>query len=496
MEIRAFASLLWRWVWFIGLVALLSGILAFVISTRLTPTYESKVTVTVARRSAADSEYVGVNERPTATYIELLRKRPVLDAVIARLQLNTDAATLERQLRISVPRNTSLIVLTVKDSDPERAASIANEIVNLVSQRGRELLGNDVTLGRYSLFVVDPARAATEPVSPNIPLNVAVLSVVGALLAVGVIVLREYLDDRIRSPDEIAYLVGAKTMATIPPQPALQVRGKPLVIRDSFAPAAESYRMLRAYIDHVAASRPVQTLLVTSATSAEGTSTTIANLAVVLAQVGRRVVLVDADLRNPSLHTIFQQPNERGLTTALQSDVTHLKDHFVSTGIANLSLLTSGPLPSNPAEVIGSPQMVALIERLKAEADIILLDSPALLSVVDSIDLARLCDACVLVVRSGVLRAGVLVNAYDRLRQFGIEPLGVVLNGCKTVPVSAVRRTQPVRASHTVGDHASAVSDREYHSNDGSPSVTEQRPDTRLAVSRSIPSSQDIPTRG
>lgn len=483
MEIKAFASLLSRWAWVIALAALLGGALAYVISSQLPPSYESSATVTVARRSTAGGEFMGINDRPTATYIELLRERPVLEAVISRLQLNIDPETLDKHLRVSLLRNTSLIVVNVTDTDPQRAADIANEIVSLVSQRARELLGNDVTIGRYSLHVVDPARAESRPVSPNIPLNVIVVAVVSAMLATGWVLLREYMDDRVRSADEVNHLIGARTLAAVPQQTATVVRGKPLAATDSFAPATESYRMLRAHIEHVAASQPIRTLLVTSAADHEGKSTTLANLAVVLAQAGKHVVLVDTDLRNPTLHTLFQQPNARGVTTAVQNEAGNLTSHLVPTGIANLDLLPSGPLPSNPAELIGSSQMVSLIERLKAHADIVLLDSPALLSVVDPITLANLADATVLVVRSGTLRAGSLVSARDRLAQFGIEPLGVVLNGTKSTrshvaPASGAQSgpfaKRPLEADRSGDEPDSATPSGSYLGTP--PSASEQRP--------------------
>lgn len=431
MEIKTYANLLWRWSWLIALAALLGGLLAYVVSLQLPPAYESAATVAVARRSAADSEFTAVSDRPVATYFELLRKRPVLETVINDLQLDVQPQELDRQLRVSVLRNTSMIVLTVTDTDPERAAAIANEIVNLVSQRGRELLGNDVTIRRYSLHILDPARAPTRPVSPNIPLNVAVLAVVSAMLAMGAVLLIEHFDDRVRSVEEINRLVGMPALATIPQQGWTQTRGKPVAASDSFSPAVESYRMLRAHIEHVSESRSIHSLLVTSATDREGKSTTIANLAVVLAQAGKRVILVDTDLRKPTLHTIFQQPNTRGVTTALQSEGEGVSSNLVPTGIPNLQLMPSGPLPANPAELVGSPQMAALIDRLEAHADIVLLDSPALLPVVDPVSLARLCDATVLVARAGAVRAESLVDARERFAQFGIEPLGVVLNAVK-----------------------------------------------------------------
>jgi capsular exopolysaccharide synthesis family protein len=430
MEIKAYLGLIWRWFWLITLAALLSGTLAYIVSGQIPPTYEASTIVTVARRVAADSEYTPLSERPTATYVELLRKRTVLDEVISRLGLNVDSRTLERQLRVGVIRDTALIRVTVSDRDPGRATAIASALVDLVSMRGHELLGNDVTIRRYSLHVIDPAQVASLPVSPTIPLNVAVMAVIGALLTLGGVLIWAQFDDRVQSAEAIQALTGITTLATIPHQGIARMQGRPIAARDERDPVVEMYRMLRVHIEHLATSRPLHTLLVLSATRGEGKSTTVANLAIVLARAGRQVILVDGDLRRPSLHTLFRQSNERGVTTALTNATTEsLESYLMPTGIANLRLMPSGPLPANPAELLGSPQMRQLIEQLSASGAMILIDSPALLEVVDAITLARFCDATLLVARAGATRSGTLVTALERLAQFDVRPLGVVLNG-------------------------------------------------------------------
>ena len=430
MEIKAYLSLIWRWFWLITLTALLGGSLAYIVSMQIPPTYEASTIVTVARRVAADSEYTSLSERPTATYVELLRKRTVLDEVISQLGLNVDSRTLERQLRVGVIRDTALIRVTVSDRDPGRAAAIAGTLVDLVSMRGQELLGNDVTIRRYNLHVIDPAQVASLPVSPNIPLNVAVVAIISALLTLGGILIWVQFDDRVQSAEALQALTGITPLATIPHHGMARMQGRPIAARDERDPVVERYRMLRVHVEHLAAGQPLRTLLVLSATRGEGKSTTVANLAIVLARAGRQVILVDGDLRQPVLHNLFRQSNERGVTTALASIATEsLESHLMPTGIANLRLMPSGPLPANPAELIGSPQMQQLLERLSASGAMVLLDSPALLEVVDAITLARFCDATLLVARAGATRTGTFVTALERLEQFDIRPLGVVLNG-------------------------------------------------------------------
>jgi polysaccharide biosynthesis transport protein len=447
MEIKAYLSLIGRWAWLIILAALLGGGLAYVVSTQIPPTYEAATTVTVARRSAADSEFMPLSGRPTATYVELLRKRSVLDSVITRLQLDVSAEDLEQQLRVTPLRDTALIRVVVTADDPWLAASIANELVSYVARHGYELLGNDVTIRRYSLHVIDPALPAERPVSPNIPLNTVVLAMVSALLALGGVLIREQLDDRVRTAGAVDTLTGLTTLATIP-QPRWGQMHLPTTT-DATSSAAESYRMLRAHIMHRAAGQPLRTLLVTSTHPGEGKSTTAANLAVVLAQAGQHVLLVDANLRQPGLHTYFGQANARGLANVLTNPAGDLQAELAPTGIAHLSLLPSGRLPSNPVELVASPQFKQLLERLKAEYDFVVLDSPALLPVIDAVTLAQHCDATLLVVGAGQIRAGDLVRGHERLGQFGLEPLGVVLNRVAPMrgyrPAYQAQEPQPAR---------------------------------------------------
>jgi len=169
-------------------------------------------------------------------------------------------------------------------------------------------------------------------------------------------------------------------------------------------------------------------LLVTSSQPEEGKSTTVANLGVVMAQNGRSVILVDTDLRKASLHKVFSLPNNQGVTTALLSEGESVVEHLQETAIANLRVLTSGPLPPNPSELLGSQKMQALISQLKEEADILLFDSPPFLSAADGAVLAHALDGVLLVVRSGKVRPGTVARIVRSMQEIDARLLGVVLS--------------------------------------------------------------------
>src|SRR5262245_44580838 len=199
---------------------------------------------------------------------------------------------------------------------------------------------------------------------------------------------------------------------------------------DPSSPVAEAYRTLRTNIQFSSLDKPVRTLLATSSGPEEGKSTTLANLAVVLAQAEKRVILVDCDLRKPALHKLFGLPNAAGLTSLLvQDDLKELP--LQEVGLAGLSVLTSGPLPPNPSELLGSQRLAHLIERLKEEADYVLFDTPPVIAVTDAAVLATRLDGAILVVSAGRTRRDLAQKAKAQLERVNANILGVVLNNVK-----------------------------------------------------------------
>jgi len=188
---------------------------------------------------------------------------------------------------------------------------------------------------------------------------------------------------------------------------------------------AEAYRTLRTNIQFSSLDEPLRTLLVASASADEGKSTTLANLAVTFAQAGRRTILVDSDLRRPSLHAIFGTANDQGLTTMLLQDDAPAP--LIETPIEGLRLLPSGPIPPNPSELLASRRLEGAIARLRDDADLVLFDSPPALAVSDAAVLSRRVDGVVLVVRAGTTRREHAARARQVLERAGARLLGVVL---------------------------------------------------------------------
>lgn len=278
------------------------------------------------------------------------------------------------------------------------------------------------------LTIIEPAQLPTSPVSPNVTMNVLIAATVGLALALGAALLLEYIDDTIKSTDDLTIALGLTALGSVNRIDGRHYRDKLIASHDPFSPTAESYRMLRTNLQFMTIDQSVQSMMLTSPNPDEGKSTTAANLGVIMAQADLKTVLVDADLRRPTLHKTFQVSNLEGLTDLLRVPGVDISDHLKSTGIENLQVITSGPLPPNPSEMLSSQRMINLLQELKEIADVIIFDSPPVLAVTDATVLSRQVDGVILVTQARRTRRGATRQAIERLEHVGGRILGCVLN--------------------------------------------------------------------
>ncbi len=278
------------------------------------------------------------------------------------------------------------------------------------------------------LAIIEPAQAEFSPIRPRVKLNTALAGMVGFLLALGVIFLLEYLDDTLKSVDDVSQILGIITLGQINQMKGKQYQEQQLVSQNLFSPEAEAYRMIRSNIQFMAVDQPVKAISVTSAIPGEGKSTTTANLGVIMAQAGLKTVIVDADLRRPTQHEIFQIPNLAGLTELLCSSELEADNYLRMTGIENLQIITSGALPPNPAELLSSKRMEQLLATLNGLADMVIYDTPPVLLVADTAVLSNRMDGTMLVIEAGRTRRDTARQAIANLQQANARLLGVVLN--------------------------------------------------------------------
>jgi polysaccharide biosynthesis transport protein len=288
-----------------------------------------------------------------------------------------------------------------------------------------------------SVRVLEAASVPTKPVAP-VPLVDTSLAAAGALiLACLAALLIEYLDDTLKTSQDVARVLNQRTLGTIGRLPKAMRPSDYLVAdADPLSPFAEAYRILRTNVQFsslTAADRSARRVVVTSAAGYEGKTLTACNLAITMAQAGTRVLLCDTDLRRPAVHRMFGASNRVGLTTLLLEDRLAVDTAVLNTRVGHLKILPSGPLPPNPAELLGSAVMERRLGQLAELADVLIFDSLAVVDVSDTSVLATRCDGVVLVVRAGRTRTDLVRRSAAILDQVGANVLGVVLNGVPRV---------------------------------------------------------------
>jgi polysaccharide biosynthesis transport protein len=319
------------------------------------------------------------------------------------------------------------------------------QYLNTLVQRQRELQvtsndrSNEVSIATYS-------RLRTTPIGPARLRNIVIAFLLSLIAGIGLAFLLDFLDDTVKSIDDVDRYIHLPSLALIPASRSDRARlialpgGPPAgpsestalaMIDDARSPIAESYRHLRTSLLLSSAGQPPKTILVTSSQPSEGKTTTAINTAFMLAQTGAEVLIVDCDLRRPRLHAHFEIPNSRGLTNLLsgERDLDSLLQPYEK--LPNLKLLTSGPVPPNPAELLGSDQMRKLLGMLGERFGHIIIDSPPAISFTDASILSTMADGVVLVVHSGKSSRAVVRRAKQQLLDVGAHIFGVVLNNVK-----------------------------------------------------------------
>jgi succinoglycan biosynthesis transport protein ExoP len=275
------------------------------------------------------------------------------------------------------------------------------------------------------ISVAEQAVPPTAPISPRIKLNTALGGVLGLMLAAGLVALLGYLDNTVKTSDDVRLLTGAGAIGAVPTANNLSTE---TILNHPRDAATEGLRALRTNLQFATADKGMRTLAITSNRPGDGKTTLAASLALVVAQGGQRVVLIDADLRKPRLHRQFKGLHNRvGLTNALRGTHESVTDLLQRTDVPNLRVLTSGPLPANPPDTLYSPALHEIIAELKEEADLILFDTPPM-AVSDPFIIAGIVDGMLLVAFAGRTRRAEISTALERIGLSGTPVIGVILN--------------------------------------------------------------------
>jgi non-specific protein-tyrosine kinase len=493
-DLRRYFNLLWHWAWLIILATILAAGAAYFFSRRMTPVYQVSSTLMVNEAPGTKStDYAAlvVSERLTQTYAEMLTKQPVLQEVVDRLNLGLPPQDLKGMISVQPVEETQLIDILVVDTDPVRAAAIANTVGTVFSEQNqarqearyastkqslkaqldeiqrqidevntslaalneteqdqleRDRLENllsqyrqtySYTLQSYeqvrlaeaetlsNVFQAEEALPAESPIRPKVVQNTALAGIVGAMLAVGTIFLIEALDDTIRGPEEVKRYLDLPVLGVIR---KIENQENLVAVEEPRSPASEAFRSLRTNFQYTSIDKPIKSILVTSTGKGEGKTLVAANLSVVLAQGGNKVTIVDTDLRRPRLHRQMNVPNRRGLTSLFMRQKINLNGALRETNVNGLSIITSGNLPPNPAEILASNRMQQIHAQIREHSDVVVLDSPPVIAVTDAVVLSKYVDGVLLVIQPGNTKIAALQKTVEQLRRVGANVIGVVLN--------------------------------------------------------------------
>jgi len=489
IDLVKYLVLLWHWAWVIVLVILITGSGAYFISKLIHPVYEAKTTILVdMASSSASSDYgfVLLNSQVTQTYSQMITKSPVLSEVASRLGL---AKVDPKTITAKPVANTQLINISAESTDPKLAADIANNLVFVFAEQVQSLQSErysasemslqaqmtdienkikgandqlttttdlaekdrletmianysqtyagllqsyeEVRLAeaqtRSSIVQVEPAALPIKPVRPILLINISVAALVGAILAGGLIIGVDMLNDTVKTPEEISSKLGLPVLGVIS---HYKNNGTPITEAQPLSPISEAFRTLRTNVQYSGASMdmPIHSIMVTSAMPGEGKTSVLVNLGVVLAQKGLRVLLIDADLRRAALHNRLDLENYYGLSQIFVQPELGMDGSLQSTRIKGLSVITSGDSPPNPSELLGSQLMGSILEELETQFDIILIDTPPALAVTDAAAMLPYVDGVLLVIKPGTTTMAPLHRLVDQFHQLDGHLLGAVLN--------------------------------------------------------------------
>ncbi|MEH6820660.1 MAG: polysaccharide biosynthesis tyrosine autokinase [Dietzia psychralcaliphila] len=434
MDLRDLLSVLRaRWVVIVA-ATLIGGLLALGLSLLTTPTYQARVQfyVTVAGgENAAAAAYqgsLGAQQR-VQSYAALIESTDIAREVIAASEVDLTANEVADKTTATADARTVLLNVAVTDSDPQRALDVAQgfgEVLPEAISRLETPDGGGPALAK--LTVVNPPALPESPVAPKTEQNVAVGLALGLLAGIGIALLINTLDRRVKSKEQLESIAGKPVVGSIPFRKAEdKEKGAEHIVpfREGHSPAAESFRRLRTNLQFLNVDNPPRVFVLTSSIATEGKSEIAINLSLALAEAGNRVLLIEADLRRPLVVSYMSMPDKVGLTNVL-SGQADFADVVQETRHEGVDLLACGPLPPNPSELLASDMARQLLQDLRRSYDYVIIDSPPLLPVTDGALLARITDGALLVVRSHRTTSDQVAQAVDNLEKADAALLGLV----------------------------------------------------------------------
>jgi polysaccharide biosynthesis transport protein len=467
--------LLWHWAWLILLVGVLAGVIAYGINEIIPPVYETTTQLLIVENPAPNlSQYEAVltSEHVMTTYAQMMTNKLVLQSVINSMGLPFTLDQMSKAISVTPITDTQMIQVKVSGNDPVLIAKIANTLI-------KNFIIQIKPIQTANIVQVDEALPPLIPVSPKKGLNSAISALVAVFLAAGGILAFDAFDDTLRTPDTISTSLGLPVLGVIV---HYELGSKPITQEQPNSPISEAFRNIRTNLEFSKNGKPLRTIVVTSPSPGEGKTLVSANLAVAFAQGGKNVILMEADLRGPTIHKWINLSTSHGLSSMLMQNMADLNltleglvhrarilnsstrpvvpfqnaqnelqdknavniiskaDNDASSVVLTLNsivrkteteglfMITSGNFPPNPTELLGSEKMDLILKKLEDDADIIIIDTPPTLPVSDTMALANKVDGVLLVIRPGITTLTAARQALMDLRRVNARIIGIVLN--------------------------------------------------------------------
>ncbi len=432
INILDFLNYLKKYLVIIGVVSLVLLVEVIVYDKAVKiPMYKTYTTVVLTQASDTQTATITqnditINQKLVSTYSEIIKSKLVLEQVITGLNLNYSYNELKNNVSVEAVANTEILKISVSDASADKATKIANRIATVFSKEVAKIYQLN------NISVLDKAQVPTSVSNNTLKRDMALSLFVGIFLSVAVIFVIYYFDDSIKLSDNLEEEVGLPIIAKIfKSDIRSKTKGKKeelLLVKYPKSLVSESIKTLRTNLQFSAVDNDFKTILVTSSIPGEGKSFISANLAISFTQTGKKVLLVDCDMRKGRQHKIFKVSNSKGLSNLLIDDISKYERYINKTNIENLSIITRGAVPPNPSELLNSNKNKVLIDLLKENFDIIIFDGVPCNGLPDSIIMSNLVDEVLVVSSNSVTPKSTFENTKKTLQKVGAPIAGVILN--------------------------------------------------------------------
>ncbi|EOU1488028.1 polysaccharide biosynthesis tyrosine autokinase [Clostridium perfringens] len=393
-----------------------------------TPIYEAQTTIIInnllGKSSQLTKEDISYSQLLGETYKPIVKSRKVAEEIKKNLNLEEDYHAISNSIDINSVSG-PVMNITVKNADPKVAREIANEVPVVFGEELEKISKVD------GVQVIDEALLPTQPISPNKFRNLALGGIIGVVIAIFVVLLLDYFDNKVKTPEELEDILDTSLLGVIPfenEEERKKYEGNVTIIGNSKSSVSEAYRNTRTNIQFSNLDENLNVIAITSSKPSEGKSTMISNIGAAFGNLeNKKVLIIDCDLRNPSIHRMFGLSNAIGLTDVLIGNKT-FNQCVQNTEVKNLKVLTTGNIPNNPAEILNSNRMRSFVEETKEHFDYVFIDTPPIGIVSDAGIVSTYSDGIILVAASNEVDDNVIKLSKDRLVKVNANIIGCILN--------------------------------------------------------------------